>query len=119
MPGYRLLSSGVISQPGAGEQMPKEIVRFFRSKISAFWVRAGLSEVTGDEPPTYNCVGTRDGIAPYRIMEERIRRIQAQGTDAEIEVFEGLPHGFGLGEGTVAEGWIDNAVAFWERQMQE
>ena len=79
----------------------------------------GLSEVTGDEPPTYNCVGTRDGIAPYRIMEERIRRIRAQGTDAEIEVFEGLPHGFGLGEGTVAEGWIDNAVAFWERQMQE
>ena len=23
----------------------------------------GLSEVTGDEPPTYACVGTSDGIA--------------------------------------------------------
>lgn len=79
----------------------------------------GLSEVTGDEPPTYNCVGTSDGIASYQTMEERIRRIQAQGTDAEIEVFDGLPHGFGLGEGTVAEGWLDNAAAFWERQMQE
>lgn len=79
----------------------------------------GLSEVTGDEPPTYNCVGTSDGIASYRTMEERIRQIQAQGTDAEIEVFDGLPHGFGLGEGTVAEGWIDDAVTFWERQMQE
>lgn len=77
----------------------------------------GLSEVTGDEPPTYNCVGTNDGIASYRTMEERIRQIQAQGTDAEIEVFDGLPHGFGLGEGTVAEGWLDNAAAFWERQM--
>lgn len=79
----------------------------------------GLSEVTGDEPPTYNCVGTGDGIASYQTMEERIRQIQAQGTDAEIEVFDGLPHGFGLGEGTVAEGWLDNAVTFWERQMQE
>lgn len=79
----------------------------------------GLSEVTGDEPPTYNCVGTSDGIASYRTMEERIRQIQAQGTDAEIEVFDGLPHGFGLGEGTVAEGWLDHAVAFWERQMPE
>ena len=78
----------------------------------------GLSEVTGDEPPTYCCVGTSDGIASYRTMEERVRRIQANGTDAEIEVFQGLPHGFGLGEGTVAEGWIDRAVAFWERQMQ-
>ena len=32
----------------------------------------GLSEVTGDEPPTYCCVGTRDGIASYRTMEERV-----------------------------------------------
>ena len=78
----------------------------------------GLSEVTGDEPPTYCCVGTRDGIASYRVMEERMRRIQANGTDAEIEVFDGLPHGFGLGEGTVAEGWLDRAIDFWERQMQ-
>ena len=78
----------------------------------------GLSEVTRDEPPTYCCVGTSDGIAPYRIMEERVRHIQENGTDAEIEVFEGLPHGFGLGEGTVAEGWLDRAIDFWERQMQ-
>lgn len=77
----------------------------------------GLSEVTGEEPPTYNCVGTSDGIASYRTMEDRISRIQEQGTDAEIEVFEGLPHGFGLGEGTIAEGWIDHAIAFWEKQM--
>ena len=77
-----------------------------------------LTEVTGEEPPTYNCVGTRDGIAPYQIMQERINRIKANGTDAQIEVFEGLPHGFGLGEGTVAEGWIDNAVKFWERNMR-
>lgn len=77
----------------------------------------GLSEVTGAEPPTYACVGTYDGIASDAIMEERIRRIQAQGTSAEIEVFEGLPHGFGLGEGTVAEGWFDNAVRFWENNM--
>ena len=78
----------------------------------------GLSEVTGDEPPTYCCVGTRDVIASYRTMEERVRRIRENGTDAEIEVFDGLPHGFGLGEGTVAEGWIDHAIAFWERQME-
>ena len=78
----------------------------------------GLSEVTGEEPPTYCCVGTSDGIAPYRVMEERVRRIQENGTDAEIEVFEGLPHGFVLGEGTVAEGWINRAIDFWERQMQ-
>lgn len=79
----------------------------------------GLSETTGREPPTYACVGTSDGIAYYGTMEERIRRIRAQGTNAEIEVFDGLPHGFGLGEGTVAEGWLDNAVQFWEESLKE
>ena len=79
----------------------------------------GLSEVTGNEPPTYACVGTSDGIASYRSMEDYISRIQNNGTDAEIEVFDGLRHGFGLGEGTAAEGWINHAVSFWERNMEE
>ena len=78
----------------------------------------GLSEVYGNEPPTYNCVGTSDGIASYHTMQRRIDAIRRNGTDAEIDIYEGLPHGFGLGIGTVAEGWIDNAVAFWERQMK-
>ena len=77
----------------------------------------GLSEVTGAEPPTYSAVGTSDGIANWRTMQSRINGIKANGTDAEIEVFEGLPHGFGIGTGTNAEGWLDRAVAFWERNM--
>ena len=56
----------------------------------------GLSEVTGDEPPTYACVGTSDGIASYRSMERYISRIKNNGTNAKIEVFDGLSHGFGL-----------------------
>lgn len=78
----------------------------------------GLSEVTGDEPPTYNCVGTNDGIANYKVMENRINKIKQNGTDAEIEIFDGLPHGFGLGIGTNAEGWINNAIKFWQRNMK-
>lgn len=78
----------------------------------------GLSEVTGDEPPTYACVGTSDGIASYRSMERYISRIKNNGTNAQIEVFDGLSHGFGLGQNTVADGWIDRAVMFWEDNMR-
>ena len=74
----------------------------------------GLSEVRGNEPPTYACVGDNDGIASFRVMTDRINKIKKNRTNAMIEVFRGLSHGFGLGEGTVAEGWIDNAVKFWE-----
>ena len=49
-----------------------------------------------------------------RVMRWRIETIRSQGTPAEIEVFPGLAHGFGLGTGTSAEGWLDHAVAFWE-----
>ena len=77
----------------------------------------GLSEVFGNEPPTYNCVGTSDGIANWRTMQWRIEKIRSNGTNAEIEIFQGLPHGFGLGEGTVAKNWLDNAITFWENQL--
>ncbi|MBQ7594370.1 MAG: alpha/beta hydrolase [Synergistaceae bacterium] len=77
-----------------------------------------LSEVTGNEPPTYNCVGTEDGIAPYQTMQRRINAIKSNGTDTMIEIFPGLSHGFGLGENTIAEGWLDNAVKFWEKHQE-
>lgn len=79
----------------------------------------GLSEVTGDEPSTYACVGTSDGIASYRSMERYISRIKNNGTNAQIEVFDGLSHGFGLGQNTVADGWLDRAVMFWEDNMRK
>lgn len=79
----------------------------------------GLSDVFGNEPPTYNCVGTSDGIANYRTMQRRIDAICASGTNATIEVFDGLPHGFGLGTGTVAEGWLEHAVDFWQDQINQ
>lgn len=27
-----------------------------------------------------------------------------------------MPHGFGLGQGTAAEGWLNDAVRFWQKQ---
>ena len=36
----------------------------------------GLSEVYGNEPPTYNCIGTYDGIANYQVMKRRIEKIK-------------------------------------------
>lgn len=78
----------------------------------------GLSEVTGEEPPTYACVGNRDGIASYRSMTQYIKQIRNNGTDAQIEMFDGLSHGFGLGENTVAKGWLNRAVEFWEDNVR-
>ena len=67
------------------------------------------------EPATFVCVGDSDGIANWRTMQRRIQALNAMGVPTEFHVYEGLGHGFGLGTGTVAEGWFDLAVNFWER----
>ena len=78
----------------------------------------GHSEYSAGDPPTYACVGTNDGIASWRTMQARLEAMEELGIPTEFHVYEGLRHGFGLGTGTVAEGWIDDAAAFWEAQME-
>lgn len=77
----------------------------------------GHSEYSRYDPPTYSCVGERDGIASWRTMEQRLEKLTQLGIDTEFHCYPGLGHGFGLGTGTAAEGWLDDAVTFWEKQM--
>ena len=77
----------------------------------------GHSDYTPDDPPTFACVGESDGIASWHTMERRIQALSDLGIPTEFHHYPGLSHGFGLGTGTAAEGWIDQAVAFWEAQM--
>lgn len=77
----------------------------------------GHSDYTEDDPPTFACVGENDGIASWRTMQRRIESLDALGIPTEFHHYPGLNHGFGLGTGTVAEGWLDEAVAFWEEQV--
>lgn len=74
----------------------------------------GLSEVTGLEPPTFSAVGKNDWIANWKTMKARLDSISKLGIATEFVAFDGLSHGFGLGTGTIAEGWLDKAVKFWE-----
>lgn len=76
----------------------------------------GYTAVSQDDAPTYACCGTSDGIASWRTMQSRLESLAALGIPTEFHAYSGLPHGFGLGTGTVAEGWIDDAVAFWQAQ---
>jgi acetyl esterase/lipase len=77
------------------------------------------SDYTPNDPPTYTIAGGRDGIAPPGTMERRVNAMRAAGVTVEYHVFPNAPHGFGLGIGTSVEGWINNAVRFWERYMAD
>lgn len=79
----------------------------------------GHGDYTKNDPPTFACVGSNDGIASPRIMKARLDAMSDLGIDTEFHEYPDLRHGFGLGIGTSAEGWLDTAVGFWEKQMSD
>jgi acetyl esterase/lipase len=78
----------------------------------------GHSDVASTEPPTFVAVGDADRIAPPALMESRVAALRKAGTEVEYHKYPGVGHGFGLGGGTTAEGWIGEAVQFWARQRR-
>jgi acetyl esterase/lipase len=85
--------------------------------VTAIIAYTAHSDYTRNDPPTFTIAGERDGIAPPRTMENRVNAMRAAGIDVEFHVFPNAPHGFGLGIGTSAEGWINNAARFWEKHQ--
>jgi acetyl esterase/lipase len=69
------------------------------------------------EPPTFVAVGEADGIAPPGVMERRVSALRRRGTEVEYHRYPGVGHGFGLGVGTSAEGWVTDAVRFWAKHV--
>lgn len=78
----------------------------------------GHSEVGASEPSTFVVVGEGDGIAPPAVMEARIAALRRMGTPVEYHRYPGVGHGFGTGQGTRAQGWIGQAVQFWEEEIK-
>jgi Na+-driven multidrug efflux pump len=60
-------------------------------------------------------LGERDGIANPRTMEQRVNAMKAAGIPTEFHLYRNLGYGFALGTGTSAEGWVTDAVRFWEK----
>ena len=79
----------------------------------------GLTEYTKEDPPTFACVGENDGIANWHVMQRRLEALNRLGIDTQFRHYKGLRHGFGLGTNTVAENWLNEAVAFWETQQKK
>jgi hypothetical protein len=79
----------------------------------------GYHYVSQYDAPTYACVGSNDYIADYHTMKNRLDALKMMNIPTEFYCYKGLSHGFGLGTGTIAEGWIDDAIQFWENQINK
>jgi acetyl esterase/lipase len=100
-------SYGVANYGGGDLPKPSAVVMAY----------TGHSDYASAEPPTFVVVGEEDGIAPPATMKRRVEALRQSGTNVEYREYQGLGHGFGLGVGTSAEGWVFDAIRFWEKSM--
>lgn len=82
--------------------------------VMAYTGHTDTSAKAEEEPPTFVVVGEHDPISPPAVMERRLAALERAGVRVAYRKVPGLGHGFGLGTGTAAQGWIDDAVRFWE-----
>ncbi|HET7187427.1 MAG TPA: alpha/beta hydrolase, partial [Gemmatimonadaceae bacterium] len=102
-------SHGMARFGGAALPPPSAVVMLYTSH----------SDLGPSEPATFVAVGEADGIAPPAVMERRVASLRKAGTDVAYHRYPGVGHGFGLGVGTSAEGWIADAVDFWTMQIRD
>ena len=77
-------------------------------------------DYSASDPPTFVVVvEQQDGIAPPDTMQRRVAALRKLGVAVEFHRYPRLGHGFGVGTGTSAEGWISDAVRFWEEHMKK
>lgn len=79
--------------------------------------------VTDDYPPVYTWYGKNDQTLPWMISQKQgpalKKALDAHGTVYIMHVYDNAPHCIGVGNGTDAEGWLTEATAFWEQQIQK
>lgn len=77
----------------------------------------GHARYTENDPPTFALVNL-DDLASPRVMERKITALNAAGVNIEFHLYRDAGHGFGVGTGTDAEGWMKLAIRFWENTIQ-
>ena len=73
------------------------------------------SDYSSADPPTFVVVGENDTISPPATMGRRVAALRQAGVEVEYHEYPNVGHGFGLGSGTSAEGWLVHATQFWEK----
>ena len=79
----------------------------------------GQTDYASDFSPVFITVAANDGIANVNTVERRVENLRNAGVEVEYRRYQTAGHGFGLGTGTDAEGWLDLAVRFWQKHIKD
>lgn len=78
----------------------------------------GQSTYSSDFPPTFITVAENDWIVNVSGVDQRVQNLRNAGVDVEYRKYKTAGHGFGTGQGTDAEGWMEPAIEFWKKHLR-
>lgn len=85
------------------------------------WTISG--SITDDYPPVFHWYGMDDYVFPLLWYPAQRPALDQALNEHHIPykeiVYKRATHGVGTGAGTDADGWLDEAVAFWESQVEK
>jgi acetyl esterase/lipase len=73
----------------------------------------GQTSFSKNFPPVFLTVSEDDKIVNGAEVDRRVKNMRNAGIEVEYRKYKKAGHGFGLGVGTDAEGWIEYAIRFW------
>jgi acetyl esterase/lipase len=79
----------------------------------------GHTSFSENYPPVFITVSEDDGIVNVSVVDRRVGNLRNAGIEVEYRKYKNAGHGFGLGVGTDAEGWIEHAIQFWENHLSK
>jgi acetyl esterase/lipase len=89
-----------------GYDLPKP-----RIVVIAYTAHTSFSE---NYPPAFITVSEDDRIVNVSVVDRRVKNLRNAGVEVEYRKYKNAGHGFGLGVGTDAQGWIEYAIQFWK-----
>jgi len=93
-----------------GDNLPRPT-----TAIILYTAQSGSSKVF---PPTFMAVSADDPIVSVPTMDKRVQDLKSNGVEVEYHRFKNAGHGFGLGKGSDADGWMEQAIAFWGKHLK-
>lgn len=76
------------------------------------------THVTREYPKTYIWHCVTDPLVSTDNSKIFVEELQKNDVPVEYKVFPGDAHGWGLGNRTIAEGWIEDAIRFWKGESK-
>lgn len=70
-------------------------------------------QITPEYPPVYLWQCRQDDVVPFENSLLLVSALKREGVRHRFRPVEGSAHGWALGTGTPAEGWLEEAVSFW------